>query len=92
MKLAIFERSTSATRPDAHVIAVINPAEVVVNYTDNEAQHLMEQIGMILDPSYRGMKIDFGRLGSHRMTHEYAAQLVNDLEVALQEWADYVNE
>ena len=89
MKLAIFERSTSATRPDAHVIAVFIDERIVCNYDNHQAQHLMEQVGMILDHGDGDLIVDFGAVSSLRVSQEYAKQLVKDLEFALQEWADY---
>ena len=91
MKLAIFERSTSATRPDAHVIAVSVPGGLIDYCNKHQAQHIMEKVGMTLNSGISNITIDFGNQGYHQATHEYARQLVNDLQFALQEWADYVN-
>ena len=89
MKLAIFQRSTSKTRPDAHVIAVSVIGIPQIAYTNHEAQHMMEQIGMILDHGEGWLTIDFGLHGERRIPHKYANQLVNDLQIALQAWANY---
>ena len=91
MKLAIFQRSTSATRPDAHVIAVISPRGDQIYCTDNQAQDMMEHVDMSLNSNHDPVLAPFGPGAYMRVSPEYAKQLAEDLEFALQEWADYVN-
>ena len=93
MKLAIFQRSTSETRPDAHVIAVrpLVTDRQWLYFTDHQSQHIMEQVGMNLKLNGEAVVIPFGDGESVLATKGHADQLVKDLQFALQEWADYVN-
>ena len=89
MKLAIFERSTSETRP--HVIAILLGEGNWREYSVHRAQEIMEMIGMNIDSENNPVVIPFGEGESVQVSAEYAAQLVNDLQIALQAWANYVN-
>ena len=89
MKLAIFERSTSETRP--HVIAILLGEGNWREYSVHRAQEIMEIIGMSLKNNDGSVVIPFGEGESVQVNAEYAGNLVKYLEIALQEWADYVN-
>ena len=91
MKLATFQRSSSETRPDAHVIAVISPSGDQVYCTDNQAQDMMEQVGLSFVSNHDPVLAPFGPGAYMRVSPEYSKRLVKDLECALQEWANYVN-